>query len=130
MQSSDINNSPKNVIGRLAKDCYLAAACQHVGASAEVYEHFTTMKQFQAEHLPKDKIGLLYLKTYDRAAPQIVENINAHPSRNAIYSFIFQVVEQCVDAIRKGAVDAALRVLVNMMHNIQLRYGIADNIVD
>lgn len=129
MQSSDINKTPKSVIGRLAKDCYLAAACQHVGTSAEVYEHFTIMKQFQAEHLPKNKIGLLYLKTYDKAAPQIVENINAHPSSNAIYAFIYQVVEQCVAAIRKGAVDAALSVLVNMMHNIQLRYGIADNIV-
>ncbi|WP_299459241.1 hypothetical protein [uncultured Microscilla sp.] len=129
MQSSDINATPKNTIGRLAKDCYLAAACQHVGASAEVYEHFAVMKKFQEEHLPNDKIGLLYLKTYDKAAPQIVENINAHPSQNAIYAFIYQVIEQCVDAIRKGAFDAAHRVLVNMMHNIQLRYGVAENII-
>lgn len=129
MQDTDINKTPKNTIERLAKDCYLAAACQHVGTSAAVYEHFTMMKQFQEEHLPKDRIGLLYLKTYDKAAPQIVENINAHPSRSAIYTFIYQVVQQCVDAINKGAVDAALRVLVNMMHNIQLRYGIAENII-
>lgn len=129
MQSLDNNTTPKNTIERMAKDCYLAAACKHVGISAQTYEDFNLLRQFQQEHLPKHRIGVLYLRTYQKAAPQIVENIDAHTSRDSIYTFIYQVVRQCVDAIKKGAIDAALRVLVNMMHNIQLRYGLVDNII-
>ncbi|HAS44246.1 MAG TPA: hypothetical protein DCS93_27455 [Microscillaceae bacterium] len=129
MQSLNNNTTPKNTIERMAKECYLAAACKHVGVSAQTYEDFNVLRQFQTEYLPQDRIGVLYLRTYQQAAPQIVENIDAHTSRDAIYTFIYQVVRQCVDAIKKGAIDAALRVLVNMMHNIQLRYGLAENLI-
>ena len=129
MQSLDNNTIPKNTIERTAKECYLAAACKHAGISAQTYEDFNLLRQFQTEYLPNDRIGVLYLRTYQRAAPQIVENIDAHSSRDSIYTFIYQVVRQCVDAIKKGAIDAALRVLVNMMHNIQLRYGLAENLI-
>lgn len=129
MQNLDINNIPKNTMERLASECYLAAACLQAGVSSRTYDDLNVLKNFQEEYLPKDRIGLLYLKTYHKAAPQIVENINTHPSKKAIYTFIYQIIQQCVDAIKKGALDAALRVLVNMMHNIQLRYGLTENIV-
>ena len=60
MQSLDSNTTPKNTIERLAKDCYLAAACQHAGISAQTYEDFNLIRQFQEEYLPKDRIGILY----------------------------------------------------------------------
>ena len=88
MQDTDINKTPKNTIERLAKDCYLAAACQHVGTSAVVYEHFTIMKQFQEEHLPKNRIGLLYLKTYHKAAPANCRKYQCSPFK-WIYLYLY-----------------------------------------
>ncbi|MBN1659862.1 MAG: hypothetical protein JXA93_15765 [Anaerolineae bacterium] len=94
----------KTFISRIkpSKLCYLTTACVEARGLPDDCEELTLLRYFRDIYLLKQPHGEALVELYYKYAPGIVEKITHDPHRDVIYEYIYKVLRDCVDAIKRG----------------------------
>ncbi len=112
--AADAMHPPSNIriwaMKRLANKltpsrCYLTTACVQAKGLADDCEELTLLRYFRDSYLLKLSNGTELIKLYYQYSPQIVHKINKAPEKDEIYLYIYDVLSDCVDAIKQNKLE-------------------------
>lgn len=100
---------------RPSKICFLTTACAEAKGLQDDCEELTVLRHFHDRYLLKKPHGEELVELYYRYAPGIVQKIDQDPQRNEIYAYIYSVLRDCVEAIKRNELEYAYRTYCEMV---------------
>jgi hypothetical protein len=101
------------------KKCYLTTACVTQRGLPDDCEELQLLRAFRDEVIAPLPVGPDLIKCYYSQAPGIVEAIDGHAERHAIYDQIYEIIGFCVDAIKGGHEAVALAAYCEMVIGLE-----------
>ena len=82
--------------------CFLTSACVDYLGKADDCEELTLLRSFRDHYMRSTENGNALVDEYYEIAPTLVDKINASTEKDKYYSYIYSVIEKCVDLIKQG----------------------------
>ena len=104
------------------RKCYLTTACTKArGLDDDCYE-LRILRRFRDEYMMTTSDGPELIKKYYEIAPQIVDNIEAHPESIALFDNIYKNILISVKMIESGELEAALKNYKRLVEDLAEKY--------
>jgi hypothetical protein len=104
------------------KCCYITTACMKVRGLPDDCYQLNKLRQFRDGYMRGLGTGLQLIQTYYQHSPAIVEAINQRSNSQAIYTYLYEVIEQCVDAIQQEHYNHSLDTYCQMVMALHAEY--------
>ncbi len=114
-------NAVEGVLRKVAEQeknkskCYLTTACVEAKGLPDNCEELTTLRDFRDTYLKKKENGSSLIATYYKYSPQIVSVIKSRKDEEEILAWLYKVIRQCVEAIKRGDNEIAYHIYCKMV---------------
>lgn len=104
--------------------CFLTSACVEYLGKSDDCEELTVLRSFRDNYLKKTEDGVALIKEYYAVAPAIVEKINLSQDKESYYSYINEIINECVALINEGKNSIALKKYKQMVLYLKKEFKI------
>jgi hypothetical protein len=102
--------------------CYLTTACTEARGLPDDCEELTTLREFRDTYLINKENGSALIAAYYNHAPQILNAIRRRKDEEEILAYLYKIIRQCVDGIKKGDNEFAFRTYCRMVIELKERF--------
>ena len=106
-------------------NCFLTTACVVTRQLPDDCEQLTVLRAFRDNYVQHLPAGKEIIEHYYRIAPAIVAAIKRDAKRSEIFDAVFQVVCECVLAIKERRFGRALKLYRAMVRELERRFAIS-----
>lgn len=100
--------------GSTSGGCFLTTVCCQYKGLPDNCEELNTLRAFRDSFVPQDLVDEYY-----KVAPTIAEKVKG---QNDELQRIWNIIQKCLEFIKKGDFDAALDIYRNMVNKLKLKY--------
>lgn len=102
--------------------CFLTTACCDWRGLPDDCEELTLLRHYRDTYLRSSESGVSAIKHYYDIAPSIVAAIDQDRDAKTIYDWIYEVIQQCLVAIRREDYDSVFEQYKQMVLDLEQRY--------
>ena len=101
--------------GSGSSGCFLTSACvEYLGKEDDCTE-LSALRNFRDEYMKQTEEGKKLVDEYYKVAPQIVKFIDSSSQKNDYYQYIYGVICECMELLKKDNNDAIVEAYKNMV---------------
>jgi len=104
------------------KGCFLTTACVASRGLPDDCEELSVLRQFRDSYVQDTRDGRRLIDRYYQIAPLIVAAITQQPDAQAVFDEIYDVIRNCVTAVKTQRRDEALQLYSSMVNNLEEEY--------
>lgn len=108
--------------GGILSPCFLTTACVRSCNLPDDCEDLTVLRDFRDSYMNRTGEGRLLVEQYYEVAPVIVETIHRQRDAKEIYERLYEIISDCVSAIKDERFEAALQRYKQMVTELQASY--------
>lgn len=102
--------------------CFLTTACCDWRGLPDDCEELTLLRHYRDTYLRDSEAGVSAIRHYYNIAPSIVAAIDRDRDAKSIYDWIYEVIQQCLVAIRRQDYDSVFEQYKQMVLDLEQRY--------
>jgi hypothetical protein len=104
------------------KKCYITTACVTAKGLPDDCDELTTLRGFRDKYMMNLEAGEALIQQYYQTAPLIVAAIESQPNSREILEGLYTEIMKCVNLIKSGQNEKALREYIDMVQELKATY--------